>query len=71
MSNPTVPVQAPPPPVGQVEAALDVLRGAGYPLPEYALHDSTLEDPAPERYDNSLRFKDPTSLDFQSHAGLS
>ena len=53
MSNPTVPIQAPPPPVGQVEAALDVLRGAGYPL----------EDPAPELYDNSLRFKDPTSMD--------
>ena len=63
MSNPTVPVKAPPPPVGQVEAALDVLRGAGYPLPDYALHDSTLEDPAPELYDNSLRFKDPTSMD--------
>ena len=41
--------------MGQVEAALDVLRGAGYPLPDYALHDSTLEDPAPELYDNSLR----------------
>ena len=27
------------------EAALDVLRGAGYPLPDYALHDSALEDP--------------------------
>ena len=63
MSNPTVPVQAPPPPVGQVEAALDVLRGAGYPLPDYTLHDSTLEAPAPELYDNSLRFKEPTSLD--------
>ena len=63
MSNPTVPIQAPPPPVGQVEAALDVLRGAGYPLPDYTLHDSTLEDPAPELYDNSLWFKDPTSLD--------
>ena len=63
MSNHTVPIQAPPPPVGQVEAALDVLRGAGYPLPDYALHDSTLEDPAPELYDNSLQFKDPTSLD--------
>ena len=63
MSNPLVPIQAPPPPVGQVEAALDVLRGAGYPLPDYALHDSTLEDPAPELYHNSLRFKDPTSLD--------
>ena len=62
MSTPTVPVKAPPPPVGQVEAALDVLRGAGYPLPDYALHDSTLEDPAPELYGNSLRFKDPTSL---------
>ena len=62
MSNPSVPIQAQPP-VGQVEAALDVLRGAGYPLPDYALHDSTLEDPAPELYDNSLRFKDPTSLD--------
>ena len=33
MSNRTVPIQAPPPPVGQVEAALDVLRGAGqYPV---------------------------------------
>ena len=62
MSNPSVPIQAQPP-VGQVEAALDVLRGAGYSLPDYALHDSTLEDPAPELYDNSLRFKDPTSLD--------
>ena len=63
VSTLTVPVKAPPPPVGQVEAALDVLRGAGYPRPDYALHDSTLEDPAPELYDNSLRFKDPTSLD--------
>ena len=63
MSTPTVLVKAPPPPVGQVEAALDVLRGAGYPLPDYALHDSTLEDPATELHDNSLRFKDPTSLD--------
>ena len=62
MSSPSVPIQVQPP-VGQVEAALDVLRGAGYPLPDYALHDSTLEDPAPELYDNSLRFKDPTSLD--------
>ena len=63
MSNPTVPIQAPPPPVDQVEAALDVLRGYGYPLPDYAQNDRTLEDPAPELYDNSLRFKDPTSLD--------
>ena len=44
----TVPAKAPPPPVGQVEAALDVLRRAGYPLPDYALHDSALEYPAME-----------------------
>ena len=49
--------------MGQVEAALDVLCGAGYPLPDYALPVSALEDPAPELYDDSLRFKDPTSLD--------
>ena len=59
----TVPKKAPPPLMGQVEEALDVLRGAGYPLPGYALHDSALEDPTPDFYDLSLRFKDPTSLD--------
>ena len=53
MSTLAVPVKAPPLPVGQVEAALDVFRGAGYPLPDYALHDSALEDPAPELYDQS------------------
>ena len=44
--------------MGQVEAALDVLRGAGYPLPDNALPVDALEDPAPELYDDSLRFKD-------------
>ena len=36
-ANPNVSVKALPPPMGQVEAALDVLHGAGYPLPDYAL----------------------------------
>ena len=62
-ANPKVPVKVLPPPMGQVEAALDVLRGAGYPFPDYALPVNTLEDPAPELYDDSLRFKDLTSLD--------
>ena len=44
--NPKVPVKALPPPMGQVEAALDVLRGAGYPLPDYALPVNILEDPS-------------------------
>ena len=62
-ANPKFPVKALPPPMCQVEAALDVLRGAGCPLPDNVLHDSALEDPAPELYDDGLRFKDPASLD--------
>ena len=62
-ANPEVPVKALPPPMGQVEAALDVLCGAGYPLPDYALPVNLLKYPAPELYDYSLRFKDPASLD--------
>ena len=44
LSSLTVPVKVPPPLVGQVEAALDVLCRAGYPLSDYALHDSALEN---------------------------
>ena len=43
--------------MGQVEASLDGLREAGYPLPVYALHANVLEDTKPELYDYSLQFR--------------